>query len=176
MSSVSFHVRSLRTIVNTCQAAGLKIARAASQSQCWINTPGDVLVELLEIPNLGCPIQFYAINFSSDARDAMATWYARFLDGEFTPDAEGIAKVNVPGVELRLAKSDSAGLPTKGRSLDHIGFDVNDLGRVYDWYSASGIEFESPPRVAPNGITRVTFCNDPWGTRIELTEKISALL
>ena len=176
VSSVSFHVRSLRTIASACHAAGLKIGRSASQSQCWINMPGDVLVELCELPNLTSPIQFYAINFSSDARDAMAAWYGRFLGGDLTSGTEGIVTVNIPGVELRLVEKDSAGLPTKGRSLDHIGFDVDDLGRVYDECSASGIGFESPPRVAPNGITRVAFCNDPWGTRIELTEKISALL
>lgn len=176
VSSVSFHVRSLRTIASACQAVGLKIARSASQSRCWISMPGDVLVELVEIPNLDCPIQFYAINFSSDAQEDMATWYWRFLGGEITSGTEGIVTVNVPGADLRLAKKDSAGLPTKGRSLDHIGFDVNNLDRIYDGRSVSGIEFESPPRMAPNGITRVAFCNDPWGTRIELTEKISALL
>lgn len=174
VSSVSFHVRSLQTIVDTCQEAGIKIGRSESQSQCWINIPGDVVVELLELPNLSYPIQFCAINFSSHDTEAMATWYGRFLGGELIPGE--IVTVKIPGAELRLEKKNSAGLPTKGRSLDHVGFDVNDLSQVYEKYSASGIEFESPPRVAPNGITRVAFCNDPWGTRIELTEKISALL
>lgn len=176
VSSVSFHVRSLQTIVDTCQEARIKIARSESESQCWINMPGDVVVELLELPNLSYPIQFHAINFSSRDTEAMATWYGRFLGGEIIPGAGELVTVKIPGAELRLEKKNSAGLPTKGRSLDHVGFDVNDLGQLYEKYSASGVEFESPPRVAPNGITRVAFCNDPWGTRIELTEKISALL
>jgi hypothetical protein len=176
VSSISFHVRSLPVTLNTCQAAGLKIAEVASQSQCWICMPGDVVVEIVELPSLSYPIQFYAINFSSDASDAMAAWYGRFLGGEFTQVSPGTITVKIPGAELRLTKKGSPGVRTKGRCLDHIGFEVNDLGQFYSRYADTGIEFESAPRVAPNGITRVAFCNDPWGTRIELTEKITALL
>lgn len=176
VSSVSFHVRSLPVILNTCLTAGLKVAKFASQSECWICMPGDVLVEIVELPSLCRPIQFYAINFSSDAKDAMAAWYGRFLGGEFIQGSSGTITVKIPGADLRLTKKDSPGLQTKGRCLDHIGFEVDDLSRLYTRYAGTGIEFESPPRVAPNGITRVAFCNDPWGTRIELTEKITALV
>jgi hypothetical protein len=176
VGSVSFQVQSLPVTLNRCQAAGLKIVKGAAQSQCWINMPGDVAVEIVELSSLSHPIQFYAINFLTDARDAMAAWYRHFLGGEFTEAFPGTTTVKIPGVELRLTERDSPGLRTKGRCLDHIGFEVNDLSQLYEKYVATGIEFESPPRLALNGITRIAFCNDPWGTRIELTEKIIALL
>jgi hypothetical protein len=176
VSSITFRVRSLPATLKACQTAGLKIAESICKSHCRINLPGDVVVEIVEHPTLSYPIQFYAINFSSDVSDAMASWYGRFLGGEFTQVAPETIAVKIPGAELRFAKKDSPGLRTKGRCLDHIGFEVNDLGRLYARYAGTGIEFESAPRVALNGITRVAFCNDPWGTRIELTEKIAALL
>ena len=89
---------------------------------------------------------------------------------------DNIFAVNIPGAELRFTKTNSLGLPTKGRSLDHIGFETSDLDKIYSSWIGAGVEFETPPRIGRNGITRVAFCSDPWGTRIELTEKISALL
>jgi catechol-2,3-dioxygenase len=176
VSSVSFHVRSLPETLHAYQSVGLKIAKPASQFKCAISMPGDVLVELVELPSIGDPIQFYAINFSSDASDAMANWYGRFLGAKTTQVSRETTTVKIPGAELRFTKKDSPGLPTKGRCLDHIGFEVIDLGQLYDRYAAADVEFESAPRVAPNDISRVAFCRDPWGTRIELTEKITALL
>lgn len=176
VSSVSFHVRSLSTTLDACQAAGLNIAKSASQSHCWMSLPGDVLVEIVELPGLSYPIQFYAINFSSAASETMAAWYQRFFDGESTRASPETIAVKIPGAELRFAKKDSPALRTKGRCLDHLGFEVSDLDQVYARHADVGVEFEGPPRLGRNGITRVVFCSDPWGTRIELTEKIAALL
>jgi len=174
VSSVSFHVRSLPAAVDMCRARGLEIVKSASQ--CRIHMPGDVEVELVELPSLSDPIQFYAVNFSSDASAAMAAWYGRLLGGEPKPVSPETITVKIPGAELRLTQKNSPGLGTKGRCLDHIGFEVNDLDGVSAKFAAAGVEFETPPRLGRNGVTRVAFCNDPWGTRIELTEKISALL
>ena len=176
VSSITFGVQSLPATLKKCHAAGLKIAESVSEPHCCINMPGEVVVEIVELPTLNYPIQFYAINLSSDVSDAMASWYGRVLGGEFTQVSPGTITVKIPGAELRVAKKDSPRLRTRGRCLDHIGFEVKDLGQLYARYAGAGVEFESPPRVAPNGITRVVFCTDPWGTRIELTEKIAALL
>jgi catechol 2,3-dioxygenase-like lactoylglutathione lyase family enzyme len=176
VSSFSFHVRSLSATLKACQAGGVKIANVASRSRCTICLPGDVVVELVEFSSVSDPIQFSAIHFSSDASDGMAAWYGRLLGGEVTQVSPGTTIVKIPGAELRFAKKDSPGLATKGRCLDHIGFEVSDIGQLYARYAGNGVEFESAPSVAPSGVTRVVFCNDPWGTRIELTENIAALL
>lgn len=63
--------------------------------------------------------------------------------------------------------------PTKGRSLDHIGFDVKDLEAFTKKLESQGIKLDEAIRLAPNQTTKVAYLTDPWGTRIELTEKLA---
>lgn len=176
VSSVSFRVQSLAESLAMCEAAGVKVSNFAIGSGCWVTFPGDVLIELLEFPDMADPVQFSAVNFLSDAAEVSAHWYRGLLGGVLTRPGPEMVAVEIPGAQLRFTRADRSGLPTKGRCLDHIGFEVNNLEELYRTWAAAGVEFEAPPRVAPNGITRVAFCSDPVGTRIELTEKIDALL
>lgn len=63
--------------------------------------------------------------------------------------------------------------PTKGRSLDHIGFEVNDLDAFAKKPEALGISFDVAPRQVSDSKTRVAFLTDPWGTYIEVTENLA---
>jgi catechol 2,3-dioxygenase-like lactoylglutathione lyase family enzyme len=58
---------------------------------------------------------------------------------------------------------------TKGRALDHIGFEVKNLDAYVKKLDGLGVKIEAPVRALPNGI-KVAFLTDPWGTYIELTE------
>jgi hypothetical protein len=62
--------------------------------------------------------------------------------------------------------------PTKGRSLDHIGFEVKNLDEFVPRLEALGIKLDSPPRQIPNSNVKAAFLTDPWGTYIELTENL----
>jgi extradiol dioxygenase family protein len=62
---------------------------------------------------------------------------------------------------------------TKGRELDHLGFDVNSIEQFEKHLVAQGLKFEAPPRQVPNTQTRVAFLTDPWGTYIEVTEHLA---
>ena len=49
-----------------------------------------------------------------------------------------------PGVQLRFAKADTPQAPTRGRVLDHIGFDVKDLQAFIKKIEAEGIKLDEP--------------------------------
>ena len=51
---------------------------------------------------------------------------------------------------------------TKGRSLDHIGFDVKDLDAFAKKLEALGISFDVASRQIPDSKTRVACLTDPW--------------
>ena len=51
---------------------------------------------------------------------------------------------DIPGVQLRFNKADMAQAPTKGRVLDHIGFDVVDLKAFIRKLEAEGIKLDRP--------------------------------
>jgi predicted enzyme related to lactoylglutathione lyase len=73
-------------------------------------------------------------------------------------------------VQIRFTKADTKQVPTRGRVLDHIGFDVKDHATFVTKIEAEGIKLDEPVRKAPNGST-LTYITDPWGTRIEIIER-----
>ena len=63
--------------------------------------------------------------------------------------------------------------PSRGRAVDHIGFDVTNLEEFEKRLVGLGHKFDAPVRQVPNGRTKVAFFTDPWGTYIEVTEKLA---
>jgi extradiol dioxygenase family protein len=62
---------------------------------------------------------------------------------------------------------------TKGRALDHIGFEVRGLESFAKKLEARGIHFDVPYREIPRLGLAIAFITDPWGTYIELTEGLT---
>ena len=60
--------------------------------------------------------------------------------------------------------------PTRGRSLDHIGFEIDNLEAFYQNLVNKGIEFDVEFREIENIAVKVAAFTDPSGVRIELTE------
>jgi len=85
-----------------------------------------------------------------------------------------IEGAEVPGVRLNFSKSPTPTVPTKGRVLDHIGFEVKGLEAFCKKLEASGIKLDSPYNKLPSGNYNA-FITDPWGTYIELTEGLSRM-
>jgi hypothetical protein len=67
------------------------------------------------------------------------------------------------------------GLPTKGRSIDHIGFEVKDLETFCKKLEAGGIKFDIAYRKVPALGISIAFFTDPFGTYIELTEGLDKI-
>ena len=78
-----------------------------------------------------------------------------------------------PAVATATADKQGKLVPTKGRELDHLGFDVRSLDEFEKRLTAQGLKFEAPPRSVANTQTKVAFLTDPWGTYIEVTEHLA---
>ena len=55
----------------------------------------------------------------------------------------------------------------------HFAFTVDNLEKTYDYLVKNGVKFTAPPQQTPDGFAKVTFCEDPDGTLIELVEVIN---
>ena len=55
----------------------------------------------------------------------------------------------------------------------HFALTVDDLDETYDYLIKNGVKFTAPPQQSPDGFAKVTFCEDPDGTLIELVEVIN---
>jgi hypothetical protein len=79
--------------------------------------------------------------------------------------------VNVPGTEITLSQGNGQLLPTKGRGVDGIGFEVADIDALVARLRTAGIVTDGEIR---NGIEaaglRTVSITDPWGTGIEITQ------
>jgi len=76
-------------------------------------------------------------------------------------------------VTLEFSKAETAPAGTRGRALDHIGFEVRNLEEFCKKLEAAGIKLDRPYTKLPNSMTAIAFLTDPWGTYIELTENLA---
>jgi hypothetical protein len=76
---------------------------------------------------------------------------------------------DVPGINLTFSKSPDPTVTTKGRVLDHIGFEVKGLEAYCKKLESQGVKFDRPYGKIASGLA-IAFLTDPWGTYIELTE------
>jgi catechol 2,3-dioxygenase-like lactoylglutathione lyase family enzyme len=155
-------------------------AGATNPNQGYVHTPDGIRVEVFGDPSLPGPISMDHIHTYPMEADipAMQAWYAKVFGG--LPGKR--QRVASPGLidcdyfhrfNLSFSRSDMKLAPTKGRSLDHIGFDVKNLEEFAKKLEAQGIKFDAPPRQIPNSQTKVAFLADPWGTYIEVSENLA---
>ena len=58
--------------------------------------------------------------------------------------------MDLPGVQIRFATADTKQAPTRGRVLDHIGFDVKDHAAFVKRLEAEGIKLDEPVAQEPH--------------------------
>ena len=125
---------------------------------------------------LAQPIAFHHVHLylpDAAAAGAAKAWYARMFGGVPGKRAQYDA-TDVPGINLNFSAGPRATLPTKGRMLDHIGFEVVRLRAFCQRLESLGVVFDERYTEGRDGIGRASF-TDPWGTSIELTEGLAAL-
>jgi catechol 2,3-dioxygenase-like lactoylglutathione lyase family enzyme len=165
------------------QAAGLMMEppNPANPKQIYVHTPDDLVrVEILEDAMQTVPIKFHHVHFfvadsgGTNSVTAIQAWYAKTFGAK--PGKRGqFEAADLPGVNLTFAKSDTPTLGTKGRELDHIGFEIKDLQSFCKKAEAAGIKFDMPYTPRPDLGIALAFITDPWGTYIELNEGLSKL-
>jgi catechol 2,3-dioxygenase-like lactoylglutathione lyase family enzyme len=167
-----FQVKNMQNWLPKWQAAGLKMEPIRRPTQVYLLTPDDLRVEILEEPSLSTPIAFHHIHFAAQEIPGMQAWYAKTF-GAVTGKRGQFDAADLPGVNLTFSPSDTAPAATKGRVLDHIGFEVRNLPVFLTKLEAAGIKIDRPYTKIPNSSAAVAFFTDPWGTYIELTEGLA---
>jgi catechol 2,3-dioxygenase-like lactoylglutathione lyase family enzyme len=174
VNHIGFNARNSAESVVKWQAAGIKPEPGNQPGQFYITTSDGVRIEILEDKNIGVPLKFQHVHFNIEPKlvDQVQAWYARMFDA--VPGTRGRFKAgDIAGANLTYGENDKKQAPTKGRALDHIGFEVANLDFYATKLQAQGIDFDVAPRMAPNGTTKVAFLYDPWGTYIELTQGLA---
>ncbi len=174
VNHVGFLVKSYADMKAKLTAANLELASDnANTKQLMVVFPDKVKVEFTEDATLKTPIALHHIHNSSTDPEKLRDWYVKMFGAKPGKRGNYLAAF-IPGGEVDFRKADKAEAPTKGRSLDHIGFEVKNLEAFCQKLQADGITFEMPYRDVPAIGLKIAFLADPDGTRIELTEGLAA--
>lgn len=164
------------------KAAGVKYTVGdTNPNQGYVHAPdSEIRVEVFGDPSLPGPVSMDHIHLYPAEADipAMQAWYAKVFGG-LPGKRQRVAR---PGLtdcvyfhrfNISFSPGEGKLAPTKGRALDHLGFDVRNIDEFEKRLVAQGLKFEAPVRQVPNAPTRIAFLTDPWGTYIEVTENLA---
>jgi len=194
VNHIGFGVKDLRGTVDRLAAAGYPIVTRAelppiyaagekdgiapiadqNTSVAFVMGPDDTKVELVEVKAQAAPVTMHHIHFATQQVPEMTAWYAKTFG--FTAGKRGaFDNIALPAsAHLTFSPSPTPVNPTKGRVLDHIGFEVRGLEAFTKALAAAGITLTVPYRQLPEGL-RIAFFVDPWGTNVELTEGLATV-
>ncbi len=179
VNHVGFIVDNVQQRVAQWKAAGVTVLPGGALptggnrlDQAYVETPDGVRMEILEDKTQTVPIRNEHIHLALPAAEIpkAQAWYAKTFGGQ-TATRNNAPVVNLPGVQIRFNAADTKQAPTRGRVLDHFGFDVNDHAAVVKRLEAEGIKLDQPVGKGATGNT-ITYITDPWGTRIEIVQRL----
>ena len=180
INHIGFHVPNTTEALARWKAAGLKTEVGQNPGQGFVFTPDDMTrVEILEDKAQTVPIAFHHVHFyvpdpSGTTVLEIQSWYVKTFGAK--PGKRGpFDAADVPGVNLTFTKSDTPTVPTKGRMLDHIGFEIKDLESFCKKLEAGGMKLDLPFTKRPELGISMAYITDPWGSYIELTEGLNKL-
>ena len=174
VNHIGFQVRDLKGTLAKASAAGVQL-------ETWTNPgtflagPDAVRIELMENAALTGPVAFHHVHFFDTASTDTQAWYVKTFDAKAGRRANFEA-ADLPGVNLTFTVSPTgATAGTKGRALDHIGFEVRGLEAFAKKLEAQGVKFDRPYQNIPALGVAIAFFTDPFGTYVELTEGLDKL-
>lgn len=187
VNHVGFWVPSTRAMVDKMKQAGYQIVTRAElppaqevkddlalipstgDTVAFVMGPDNVKVELVEKKGQTAPATLHHIHFATQQVDAMKAWYVKTFNAK--PGMRGAFEAaDLPGVNLTYSASADPLVGTRGRSLDHIGFEVKDLEAFCKSLEAQGVKLDRPYTKVPALNIAIAFFSDPFGTYIEVTE------
>jgi hypothetical protein len=151
-------------------------------AQAFLTMPDDVIIEVMANKDLKTAVQFHHIHMAvADAKTAgeAQAWYMKeFGAGSGSRRNLPAAMFSVGEVDFLPARGGAAPPPagTKGRALDHIGFEVTDEDAAFKRFADDGVMVNMAARDMTQQIgLKIGFVTDPYGAYIEVTQGLKNL-
>ena len=176
MDHFGLMVRSRAEVLERWRAAGMEVQReftgAAGFPNAFILAPDGIRIELQEDLEQAEIATAHHLHYMKADHLELRAWYVETFSA--IPGNRGrVDTADLPGINLSFGSRRQPGptqVATKGRALDHIGFEVSNLKAFCRQLEAKGIEFDRPYRENPDIGVATAFFTDPFGVYVELTE------
>lgn len=169
-----FSVKNVDDVREKLTGAGLPTVQTLTNPKRWVTMfPDKVKVEFTEDPAQTIPIAGHHLHLSTNDMEPLRTWYVKTF-GAAAETRRGFISAVFDAGEINIISANAPQAPTKGRSVDHIGFEVKGLEAFCKKLEAQGVQFETPYRDMPQLGLKTAVIVDPVGTRVELTEGLIA--
>jgi len=171
---IGFSVTDIEAAMSGYEAAGVKILSGVREIQslkiAFIEDPWGTKIEIVQDTDL---LGFHHIHLHSPDAAATAKWYQDVFGGEAFESFKGlpIRGVDYGSVLLMVQQSAEEKAPTKGRSIDHLGWSTSTLKADHERLTAAGVTFSLKP--TPYRNLHISFINGPDGVNIEYLQPAS---
>lgn len=168
-------VPNLAQFLEKWKAAGFTVTREFKGSEGFPNAvvvgSDGLRFELQEDTSLKVPASAYHLHYRVPEPEKLRDWYVSTFN--LTAGKSGnFLTAEAPGMRLMFQQVDAAPTvtSTRGRTIDHIGFEVKNLKDFRAGLEAKGVKFDTPYREIPEIGLNISYLFDPLGTYIEITE------
>jgi catechol 2,3-dioxygenase-like lactoylglutathione lyase family enzyme len=167
-------VRSMAEALAKWKAAGYQVQREFKGSEGFPNAfligPDGLRFELQEDTTLKVPAVAYHLHYQLPEAAKLRDWYAEMF-GLTKGKSGNFETAEAPGVRLLFANNQTAPAGgTRGKTIDHIGFEVKNLAEFIKKLEAKGIKMDVAYREVPAIGLNIAYLTDPTGVYIELTD------
>jgi catechol 2,3-dioxygenase-like lactoylglutathione lyase family enzyme len=178
MDHFGFKVKDIAAQLAKWRAAGYEVQSEFTGAEgfpnAYIVAPDGVRVELQEDKTQAEDVIGYHIHFITPDYEKEMAWYVDTFG--VVPFKRGTIETtaNAPGMNLSFGNARTPTVATRGRAIDHIGFEFDDLEAFCKKLEAKGITFDVPYRDVPSIGLKIAYITDPAGVYIELTQGYDA--
>jgi catechol 2,3-dioxygenase-like lactoylglutathione lyase family enzyme len=177
MDHVGFKVRDLPAFLAKWRAAGRAVQSEFTGMEgfpnAYIAGPDGVRIELQEDRTLAAPVVGHHIHFMAAEHEQLLAWYVDTFGLQPFQRGRIPTTANAPGMNLTFHPARTPTVATRGRAIDHIGFEVADLDGEVRRLKARGLQVEVLPSLRGARLKRARL-TDPSGVTIVLTQGLAA--
>jgi catechol 2,3-dioxygenase-like lactoylglutathione lyase family enzyme len=173
MDHFGFKVRNIAEFLAGWRAAGHEVQSEFTGTEgfpnAYLMAPDGVRVELQQDTALPVKASAYHLHYFLPDQAKLRDWYVEMFGATSGKRGDHDA-ANVPGMNLSFSAGREARPGTRGRAIDHVGFEIRNLEAFVKQLEAKGVKFDVPFRDVPSIGLKIAYLTDPAGTYIELTE------
>ena len=173
-----FRVRNITETTAALRAAGCEVAEQFTGvegfANAYVSAPDGLRLELQEDKTLAVKAVPNHVHFFTADYKTLLDWYVDTFSLTKRNRGKMPTTADAGTVNLSFSTSAKPVVGTRGRSIDHIGFEVKNLEAFVKQLEARGVKIDQPVRQVPAlGELKFAFITDPAGTYIELTEGLT---